>query len=211
MVKEKIVNFQINKAIWQDGKRSEEYKVRLDSIVLEKHSCGQKCVLKTKEILCKTEKQAFDLELKYHKEIQNNLNTVANPYLVYNVQCNDDGVRPCSSVYVKYGILLPGYYPDRIPMIIPKKCTTIRYDAQCTGLRETQWMISDQAPKIKPTYMPEDIKLPQRFLNKSFAYVFMDCGFYFEESEFARAFRDDMLMQQALRRYALYGKIEKTW
>ena len=210
-MQEKIVGVQINRSIWVDNKKDEEYEVKLDSIVLEKHSCGPKCVLNTKEIKCKTEKQAFDLELKHHMEIQNNLNSVANPYLIYSVQCNDDGVRPCSSVYVKYGILLPGYYPNKIPMIIPKKCTTIRYDAQCTGLCETQWMTSDQMPKIKPTYMPDDIKLPQRLSDKSFAYVFMNCGFYFEESDFARAFRDDMLIQQALRRYALYGKIEKTW
>ena len=210
-MQEKIVGVQINRSIWVDNKKDEEYEVKLDSIVLEKHSCGPKCVLNTKEIKCKTEKQAFDLELKHHMEIQNNLNSVANPYLIYSVQCNDDGVRPCSSVYVKYGILLPEYYPNKIPMIIPEKCTTIRYDAQCTGLRETQWMTSDQMPKIKPTYMPDDIKLPQRLSDKSFAYMFMNCGFYFEESDFARAFRDDMLIQQALRRYALYGKIEKTW
>lgn len=210
-MQEKIVGVQVNKTLWQDNKKNEEYKVTLNSIVLENHHCGPKCILKQKEIPCKTEKQAFDLELKHHTEIQNNLNSVANPYLVYCVQCNDDGVHPCSSVYVKYGILLPGYYPNKIPMIIPKKCTTIRYDAECTGLREIQWMTSDRMPKIKPTYMPDDIKLPQRLSGKSFAYMFMNCGFFFEEPDFARAFRDEMLMQQALRRYTLYGKIEKTW
>lgn len=210
MSQERIVDVQVNRSLWQGGKKSEEYKVKLDYIALEKQPCGMKCVLKNKEIPCKTEKQAFDLESKYSIDIQNNLNTVANPYLVYSVQCQDDGIHPCSGVYVKYGILLPGYYTKKIPVIIPKKCTTIRYDAECTGLREAKWMSLDRMPEIKSEYKPDDVKLPKGF-DKKCRYVFLNCGFFFEESDFARAFRDEMLMQQALRRYALYGKIEKTW
>jgi len=210
MANEKVVDLQVRQ-VFNKNLTEELYQVRKDTIVLAKHANETKCVLKIEEIPCQTEKQAFDLELKHHVEIQNNLNSVANPYLVYSVQCNDDGVHPCSSVYVKYGIVLPGYCPHKIPLIIPKKCTTIRYGAESTGLHETQWTTPDKMPKIKPDYMPNDIKLPQRLSNQSFAYIFMDCGFFFEESDFARAFRDEMLMQQALRRYALYGKVEKTW
>ncbi|MBR4507812.1 MAG: hypothetical protein IKP24_04775 [Alphaproteobacteria bacterium] len=190
----------------------EKYVVKIKSLIIKHDDCSDAgVVLETKDIPSKDLDVAQDFVSGVKQDINNNLGIVANPYLIYSVQSLDNMLHPCRSVYVKYGVVVPLDYRGRVPVMTPNKCTVVRYDASCTGLRETEWMSLGNTPKLKFQDVPDDIQLPNSWDGKPAKYAFIDSAFFFEETKFAREFRDEMLMQQALRRYVFYKKIEKTW
>lgn len=213
MVQEKIVNVECG-AVFLGTPLREMYIAKTTSIVIQKsvHDNGVRCVLNTVDIQFENQDAAQQFAQEKQQEISANLSSVANPYLVYSVQAEDNLLHPCRSVYVKYGIIMPTVFNKSVPVILPKKHTSIRYDATCTGLRDVQWIsCGGKLPDLQFQVMPENVKLPIPLSDQRAKYAFLNCAFFFEEAEFAQDFRNEMLMQQALRRYALYKKIEKSW
>ena len=211
MAQERFVDVELG-SVFSGEPLVEKYVAKIKSLIIKHDDCSDAGVaLETKDIPCKDLGDAQDFILNTQKDINNNLGIVANPYLIYSVQSLDNVLHPCRSVYVKYGVVVPLGYRGHVPVMMPNKYTSVRYDASCTGLRETEWVIPDSAPKLKFQDVPDGIRLPDSWYGKPAKYAFVDSVFFFEEPEFAREFRDEMLMQQALRRYMFYKKIEKTW
>lgn len=212
MAQEKVVGVELN-SVFSGNPVVENYVARVKSLAVEnRYNLGPVVFVNEKDVPCENLVAAQKFIDEKQQEIVKNLNEVANPYLIYSVKSEDNILHPCRSVYVKYGIVVPMAYQDLVPVILPEKHTSIRYDVNCTGLREVEWLTPDNKPRVKFNLAPDDeVQLPASWRGKPAKYAFMDCAFFFEEVDFARAFRDEMLMQCALRRYALYGKIEKTW
>ena len=212
MAQEKIVDVELG-SVFSGKPLVEKYTVKTASVGLEKiNNVGMKPTLNIKETQFETPESALAFAKEKREDVANNLSIVANPYLIYTVKSEDNILHPCSSVYVKYGIVVPSTYFNKVPLIFPEKYTSIRYDADCSGLHEVAWLTPGNRPQIKfQVGVPDNVKLPSSWLGKSALYAFVDCVFFFEEPELARDFRDDMLIQQALRRYLFYKKVEKTW
>ena len=213
MAQEKIVDIEFG-SVFSGEPLVEKYIVKTASLGLQKtnDAAGVKPILNVKEIPFDSTESALAFVKEKRKDMDDNLSTVANPYLIYSVKSEDNILHPCNSVYVKYGIIMPSACIDKkVPLILPKKHTSIRYDADCSGLREVTWLSSGNLPKIQFQAVPDNVRLPNSWLGKSAQYAFVDCVFFFDEPDLARDFRDDMLIQQALRRYLFYKKIEKSW
>ena len=211
MAQEKIVDVEFG-SVFSGEPLVEKYVVKTVSLGLQKtnDAAGIKPVLNVIETQFDSTESALAFAKEKRKDMDDNLSTVANPYLIYSVKAEDNILHPCRSVYVKYGIIVPDtYFDKKVPLIFPKKHTSIRYGADCGGLREVTWLTPGNHPQIKFQCVPDDVKLPNSWLGKPAQYAFVDCVFFFDE--FAQSFRDDMLIQQALRRYLFYKKVEKTW
>ena len=211
MAQKKIVDVELG-SVFSGDPMVENYVAKTKSLVVKNDDNGfARVVLETETVPCESLGGAQQFVANAEKDIASNLSVVAHPYLIYSVQSLDNSLHPCRSVYVKYGIVEPLGFRGRMPVILPNGRTTLRYDASSTGERETEWLSGSDVPKIKFQNVPDNVRLPDSWHDVSAKYAFIDCAFFFEEPEFARAFRDEMLVQQALRRYMFYKKIEKTW
>lgn len=212
MVQEKVVGVELG-SVFSGEPVVENYLARVKSLKMQGiDNVGTMVVIDETDVSCENLVAAQKFMDEKQQEITKNLSGVANPYLIYDVHSEDNILHPCQSVYVKYGIIVPSGFRDRVPVIEPYKYTSIRYDKNSTGLREVVWLTPGNTPKLKFQYAPDaDVQLPKSWHGKPIKYAFVDCAVFFEEIDFARAFRDEMLMQRALRLYALYGKLEKTW
>lgn len=212
MVQEKVVSVELG-SVFSSNPVVENYVARVKSLKMQGiDNVGTMVVINETDVPCENLVAAQNFVQEKQQEISQNLSEVANPYLIYSVKSEDNILHPCRSVYVKYGIVVPSGFRGRVPLISPHKHTSIRYEANCTGLREVEWLTGGNISNIQFQCSLDDTgRLPKSWCGKPIKYAFVDCAVFFEETDFARAFRDEMLMQQALRRYVLYGKIEKTW
>ena len=211
MTQKKLVSAELNPVFAGNSLVNTVKTTHIDMMKSEKTG-DLECVLKTDYNKFDTDDAAQQFAREKQAQASENLSVVANPYLIYSVHTENNKLMLFRSVYMKYGIVASIMeYTDKVPIIVPKKSTTIRYGADCTGLCNAEWISNGCVPNVQFEFRSNGVRSPKGVWRDNCKYAFIDCAVFFEEPEFAQAFRDEMLMQQALRRYISYGKIQKGW